>query len=599
MGVFRVGLGRRLTLTEANAVARRLFGFQDATDLATTDFLDVFLEPKMGADLRHDMETHGAVTARIVQLKPQRGHAPIVSLSLVAGKDDDGAARYWDGMVQDVTAQKKLELQRETLIAELQTSLMFLNDPIRHARYHPPTCGPEQPIGGAAEQMTRQGSSALFVTSPSGAVIGIVTDRDFRERVAAKGLSHKDPVFEIMSSPIVSVPETALVYEAILLMQQQGKRHLAVKDANGIITGLVTNVELLHFDRYSSVVMTREISGASSVEDIAAIHEKLPRLVAALVDSGAKPRNVTRVITATLDATVSRLIMLAVERLGPPPTAFAFIALGSEGREEKTLVSDQDNAIVFADVGADLEGVAVTYFVQLGREICDGLATIGYPHCKGHVMAKTPRWCRPLSTWREYFGKWIESATPQDFLEVNMFFDFRAVHGAGELLAGLRDHIDKRLRLSVPFFTNYAQNALLYKPPLSYFGSIVAESVGGYPKTFNAKDALRPIIGFARLYALQHGVRDTNTLDRLQRLLEKGAIKRTLYDEAVGAYNHLMQLRLRHQVLHADSTVPPTNDLDLNALTQLETTALKQSFHQILAIQKQIQSDFVGSAANL
>ena len=598
LGVFRVSVGRRLAFTDANPAARRLFGLPDAGDLSATDLLDVFLEPKVGADLRRDMETQGAVSARIAQLKPQRGHAPIVSLSLATVRDND-VVRYWDGLVQDVTAQKRLELQRETLIAELQTSLMFLNDPIKHAQHHPPTCGPELPIGKAAEQMTRHDSSALFVTSPSGAVLGIVTDRDFRERVAARGLSHTDPVFEVMSAPIVSVPDTALVYEAILRMQEKGKRHLAVRDANGNITGLVTNVDLLHFDRYSSVVMARELAAASGVDELAAIHERLPRLVGALVDSGARPRNVTRVVTATLDATVNRLVALAMEQMGPPPAAFVFVALGSEGREEKTLVSDQDNAIVYADVALDQEHSTSAYFLQLGTDVCDGLAKIGYPLCKGQVMAKTPRWCRPLAAWKTYFGQWIESATPQDFLEINMFFDFRAVHGDGELLAELRDHIDKRLRLSTPFFVNYAQNALLYKPPLTFFGGIAAETIGRHPRTFNAKDALRPIIGFARLYALQHGVRDTNTLDRLQRLLEKGAIKRTLYDDAVGAYDHLMRLRLRQQVANAGRLVQPANDIDLNALTQLDTTVLKQSFHQIAAIQKQLQSDFVGAGANL
>lgn len=598
LGVFRVSVGRRLAFVEANPVARRLFGLPETGDLSAADFLDVFLEPKVGADLRRDMETQGAVTAWIAQLKPQRGQAPFVSLSLVARRDND-AVSHWDGVVQDVTAQKRLELQRETLIAELQTSLMFLNDPIKHAQHRPPTCGPEVPLGKAAEQMTRHESSALFVTAPSGAVLGIVTDRDFRERVAGRGLSHTDPVCEVMSAPIVSVPDTALVYEAILRMQEKGKRHLAVRDANGNVTGLVTNVDLLHFDRYSSVVMARELAAAADADELAAIHERLPRLVGALVDSGAKPRNVTRVVTATLDATVNRLVALAIEDLGPPPAAFAFVALGSEGRDEKTLVSDQDNAIVYADVAPEHAHTVFDYFLRLGATVCDALARIGYPHCRGNVMAKTPQWCQPLAVWKGCFGQWIESATPQDFLEINMFFDFRAVHGAGELLTELRDHIDKRLRLSTPFFVNYAQNELLYKPPLTFFGGIAAESVGGSPRTFNAKDALRPIIGFARLYALQHGVRDTNTLDRLQRLLEKGAIKRTLYDEAVGAYDHLMRLRLKQQVATADRRVRLANDVDLQMLTQLDTTVLKQSFHQVAAIQKQLQSDFVGAGANL
>jgi CBS domain-containing protein len=380
-------------------------------------------------------------------------------------------------------------------------------------------------------------------------------------------------------------------------MQEKGKRHLAVKDAQGNITGLVSNVELLHFDRYSSAVMTREISRASTAEEIAAIHERLPRLVAALVDSGAKPKNVTRVITATLDSTIIRLIELAVERMGQPPTAFAFIALGSEGREEKTLVGDQDNAIIYSDVGAEADQQSSTYFLRLGKEVCEGLMQVGYPRCKGDVMAQSPRWCQPISIWKEYFSQWIAASTPQDFLEINMFFDFRMVYGTGELLGELREHIDKRLRTSVPFFVNYAQNALLYKPPLGFFGGIVAESVGGHPKTFNVKDAVRPIVGFARLYALQNGVRDTHTVDRLQRLVEKGAIKRGIYEEAVSAYNYLMQLRLKHQIMRVSNYEEPTNDIDPKALTQIETTMLKESFHQIANIQKQIQSDFIVSGA--
>jgi PAS domain S-box-containing protein len=599
VGVFRVALGRRPTLLEANAAARRLFKLPEGADRASVDFLEVFREPKVRADLLHDMQTQGVVTARVAHLKREDGEPPIVSLSLVAVRDERGAVTHWDGMVQDITAQKRLELQRETLIAELQTSLLFLNDPIRHAVYHPPSCGPEQPIGQAAELMTRHGRAALFVASASGAVLGIVTDHDFRERVAAQGLRNTDPVSTIMSAPLVSIPESALVYEAILLMQQRGKRHLAVKDAHGQIAGLVSNVELLHFDRYSSVVMTREIARGATAEEIAAVSVRLPGLVAALVDSGARPRSVTRVITASLDAAITRLIELAVARLGPPPAPFAFVALGSEGRQEKTLVGDQDNAIVYADVEAERDPEVAAYFLRLGAEVCDGLARIGYPPCKGDIMAKTPRWCRPLAAWKEYFGQWIASATPQDFLEINMFFDFRAVHGEAGLLGELREQIDRRLKTSPPFFVNYAQNALLYKPPLGFFGGILAESVGGHPGVLNVKDALRPIVGFARLYALQHGVRDTHTLDRLQRLLEKGAVTQAVHDEAVGAYNALMQLRLKHQIATGGGPEPPTNDLDPKALTPLDATLLKQALHQIAGIQKQIQHDFVSPAANL
>jgi PAS domain S-box-containing protein len=599
LGVFRVAAGRRRVLTRANPSARRLFGVPAEADLSGVDFLELLLDPRERADILRDMEARGVVTDRVVRLRAGAGQGPVVALSLVAVRDESETVKHWDGLAQDVTRQRKLELQRDTLIAELQTSLLFLNDSIKHAQYQPPRCAMTTPIGQAAEQMTRQGSSALFVTAESGAVVGLVTDRDFRERVAAQRLSPARPVFEIMSAPLVTIPDTALVYEAILLMQEQGKRHLAVRDGSGQITGLVTNIALLHFDRYSSIVMTREIAQAESVEALAGLYERLPRLVGALVDSGAKPRNVTRVITATLDAIVNRLIDLAAARLGPPPLPFAFVALGSEGREEKTLVSDQDNAIVYADPPPDEAGRASAYFLALGAFVCDGLAAIGCPYCRGGIMAKTPEWCQPLAQWKEYFTRWIATAQPQEFLEINMFFDFRAMHGEGQLLAELRAHIGRRLKATVPFFVNYAQNALLYKPPIRFFGGIVADSLGGQPRTFNLKDALRPIIGFARLYALQHALSATNTLDRLQQLLEREAVKRSICEEAMAAYDCLMGLRLTQQVAALRSDAAPSNDVDPKTLTAIQTSTLKQALLQVASIQKQIQQDFVVTGPTL
>jgi len=239
------------------------------------------------------------------------------------------------------------------------------------------------------------------------------------------------------------------------------------------------------------------------------------------------------------------------------------------------------------------------YFLALGTAVCDGLAEVGCAYCKGGIMAKTPQWCQPLVQWKEYFARWIATAQPQDFLEINMFFDFRAMHGDGQLLADLRQHIGRRLKATVPFFVNYAQNALLYKPPLGFFGSLVPETISGQPRLFNLKDVLRPIIGFARLYALQHGLTATNTLDRLQQLLEREAVKRTVCDEAVAAYNCLMELRLKQQAAALRDLTTPSNDVDPKTLTAIQASTLKQALLQVANIQKQIQHDFVAIAPTM
>ncbi len=598
LGIFRVSVGRRLRLVRANAPARRLFGLGPDADLAGTDLADL-LDARERTALGQTMDACGMVSGRVIQLRSRTGEVLSVSVSLVAVSDDTGTQKCWDGMLQDITQQRKLEIQRDTLISELQTSLLFLNEPIHNAQYQPPRCAMDTPIGRAAEHMTRQGSSALFVTAATGGVIGLITDRDFRERVAAQRVDLSRPVVEIMSAPLVTIPDTAQVYEAILLMQTQGKRHLAVKNAAGDVTGLVTNIALVHFDQYSSIVMTREIAEADSIEALATLYERLPRLVGALVDSGAKPRNVTRVISATLDAVANRLIALATAKLGPPPVPFAFVALGSEGREEKTLVSDQDNAILYADPPAEQAAPVAQYFLALGEAVCDGLAAIGCRFCKGGIMAKTPDWCQSLSRWQEYFGRWIATAQPQDFLEINMFFDLRAMHGDERLVAQLRQHIGKRLKATVPFFVNYAQNALLYKPPVGYFGGLVADALGSQPRSLNLKDALRPIIGFARLYALQQGLSATNTLDRLQQLAERNPGKRAVCEEAAAAYNCVMDLRLKQQVAAVRTGGAAGNDIDPKTLTLIETSMLRQALVQVTHTQKQIQADFIGTPPTL
>jgi len=281
------------------------------------------------------------------------------------------------------------------------------------------------------------------------------------------------------------------------------------------------------------------------------------------------------------------------------PVAYAVLVLGSAGRGESQLAADQDNAIVYADPSPEAAPAAAAYFLALGTAVCDGLAKIGIPYCKGGIMAKTGEWCQPLSRWKEHFSGWMATAKPQDFLEINMFFDFRTMEGDATLLLELRQHIARRLRASVPFFVNYAQNALLYKPPLGYFGALVSDAIGAQPRSFNLKDALRPIIGFARLYALQHGLTATNTLDRLQQLLEREAVRRTVCEEAVAAYNLLMELRLSRQVAALRSFEPPGNDVDPRALTAIQASMLKQALLQVASIQRQIQQDFVGTAPSL
>jgi CBS domain-containing protein len=521
---------------------------------------------------------------------------PAVLLSVVAVRDANDVVRYYDGIIEDITEQKRTEDERENLIAELQSSLLFLNEPISSFVRNNAACDMNLSIAEAAVTMTKQNFSALLVISEKNEALGIITDCDFRGRVIGKAADQGSPVFTIMSSPLITISDSALIFEAILLMQERGVQHLAVKDNTGRIIGIVRNRDLLQFHRYSSAFMFREIQSACSVDKIIDIRHRQPQLVRILIEGGAKAKNITRIITAVSDSIVEKYINFAIDQLGEPPVRFTFMALGSEGRQEQTLISDQDNAIIYDDVAIERESYVKEYFIKLGEKVCEWLDKTGYTYCNGGVMAKNPKWCMSLASWKEQFSQWIEVSAPQDFREFNIFFDFRSVFGDKNLSVELRKYVYDLLTNNAPFFMHFAIDALYYKPPIGIFGKIVLESSGQNSHTFDIKEAMLPIVNFARLYALNNGIYETNTLERLYKLYEKNVLKKADYEETVFSYNYLMQIRLKHQSRTLSENIEPDNNINPKELAHIDETTLKETFYQINAIQKRISFDFTGIA---
>jgi CBS domain-containing protein len=294
------------------------------------------------------------------------------------------------------------------------------------------------------------------------------------------------------------------------------------------------------------------------------------------------------------------VIVLTLEELGPAPVRFAFVALGSEAREEQTLATDQDNALIFEDqtpanaVSTQEVGTA-EYFLRLGERVCDALDQIGYRHCKGKAMAKDPRWNQPLSQWKEYFSEWIGEPDGTALAHCNVFFDHRAVYGDVSLMHDLARHINESVACRPAFLSFMAVNTLHYKPPLGVFGKIVTGSAGEAPHTFNIKEAMMPIVNYARLLALQHQMEQTNTFDRIDQAAELGVLQDESHRAISQAYGHLMQLRYHHQVEMVRAGQQPDNSIDPRRLTQIETGMLKQTFSQISAIQKKVSFEFRGT----
>lgn len=499
--------------------------------------------------------------------------------------------------VKEVEARRKTEDTLARLLAELQSMLPLATRSIRSSSLLPTACGQDTPIHQVAAAMARADASAMLVRSPAGEAIGIVTDRDLRTRVLAAGQDTARPVAAIMSAPLVRIADRALLFEAARAMREHGVQHLVVTDERGGTRGILTGTEVLHAQSHAIGALLDEIRHAGSPEELKDSHAKLPVFVRALLESGARVENVTRIMTAVSDAILIRLIGLAEAELGPAPARFAFVVLGSEAREEQTLATDQDNAIVYADVDAERSDAAQAWFLGLGEKVCGWLDLVGYRRCPGGVMASNPKWCQPLARWREYFTACVTAAQPQDLLDVNVFFDFRCAHGETGHVTQLRQHLDRVLAGDGrnAFFFHLARSTLQFRPPRGFFGNIRLE-VHEDAAAFNIKAAIVPLVNFARIYALQNGIPETNTLDRLGRLRDAGLLLPSSHDELVQAYAALMQMRLTHQSGRMSRGEPPDNFIDLQELTQLERSLLKKVFADITVFQARLQNDFARTA---
>ncbi len=496
--------------------------------------------------------------------------------------------------VKDVGARKKTEETLARLVADLQSMLPLATRSIKASTLTLATCGLDTPIDKAAATMARAKSSAILIQSPAGEPIAIVTDEDLRNRVLAVGLPATQPIASIMSAPLVRIGDRALLFEAARLMQERNLQHLVVTDECGVTRGVLTGTEILHAQRHAIGALLCEIQEARSPEEVRDSRAKLPVFVKALMESGARVESVTRIMTTVSDAVLVRLIALAEAELGPPPVVFAFVVMGSEAREEQTLATDQDNAIIYADVDPERNEAVQAWFLRFGEKVCGWLDLVGYRRCHGEVMASNRKWCQPLSQWRQYFTQCVTAAKPQDLLDVNVFFDFRCAHGEGEHVRQLREHLYRLLQGEGrnAFFFHLAQSTLQFKAPRGFFGNIQLESSGERPAAFNVKAATIPLVNFARMYALRNGFAETNTLERLHRLRDQGLLLPSSHDELAQSYTALMQMRLTHQASQIGRGLAPDNFIDLQELTQLERSVLKKVFADITVFQARLETDF-------
>jgi CBS domain-containing protein len=500
----------------------------------------------------------------------------------------------------DTFGKRMMDKSYATIITKTVPSgdetLQFFNQPISNIyNKNALWCSMDTSIQEAATLMSERRCSSVLVKDEAGDFVGIVTDNDLRKKVISKGYDIQKRISGIMSAPLRTIPETALIFEGLMTMMHQNVKHLGVMDTNKRVTGVVTNTDLLTTQGQSPFFLIREINQSITKEDVMHKHEKLPGIVRNLIYSGAKAKNVNSLITTISDAILHKLIGFAVEELGPPPARFVFMILGSEGRKEQTLKTDQDNAIIFEDVPASSEKEVREYFLKFGEKVCTWLDQAGYAFCEGGIMAKNPKWCQPLEAWKEHFSSWILTAEAEDLLQASIFFDFRGGYGDLSLIEDLRGYLFSSIGGWSGFLRHLTENALYFRPPIGFFRNFVVESKGEHRNKFDIKSAMMPIVDAARIYGLKYKVEATNTLDRLKLLHERNVLSWKDYSDLKQAYAFLMQLRFVRQVTAVtEENAKPDNYINPKKVSRLEQTMLKEIFKKIETFQTKLGFDFTG-----
>ncbi|MFW6326463.1 MAG: DUF294 nucleotidyltransferase-like domain-containing protein [Desulfovermiculus sp.] len=453
-------------------------------------------------------------------------------------------------------------------------------------------CGPETSIRDAARKITKSDQDAVMVIDSNNRPLGIVTDHDLRDKVIIQGISPWSAVQEIMSSPLISIQDQTLIYEAVLIMMDKRIKQVAVENETGIC-GLISEQEIFLAQGLSPIYIMHQIQTAQDVQQLKSIHSKKPYLIKSLIDSGAKARHLTGLITSMSDATLDRLVEFALHELGPPPVPFAFVLFGSEGRREQTLKTDQDNAIIYADENLDQKSEVQDYFLHLGTKVCDWLNDAGQSFCEFNIMAKNPKWCQPLRVWKGYFQNWIETDDPDTLLKANIFFDLKLGYGERQLVDELRSFLFQSLNQWPGFLRSMAINTTSFRPPLDFFGQFVLHNKNQRKNILDLKSPMRLVVDFARIYALKLQMVEANTLSRLKALLESGTFEQEVIRDLIEAYERLLIIRLHHQARMAvDSAQEPDNLLSPKELTHIDRQTLKQAFKNIKSVQGLLRRDF-------
>jgi len=487
-------------------------------------------------------------------------------------------------------SRRQLQLQFAQRASEQQT----LNSPLAGIGARSPiTVAPETPLRAALETMSQAGIGSLVIAGEDGKPVGVFTRSDLLDRVVLAQLPLTTPVSEAMTPNPFMLEEHATAYDAMFAMATHSIRHVLVTDIEGRLTGVVSERDLFSLQRVGLRQIRQSIDGARNVESLQHSAADVRQLAFNMLAQGVGSEQLTQFISALNDALTRRVLQLNLDNHRFDGIEWAWLAFGSEGRDEQTFSTDQDNGIVFAPPeGADVAELKQR-FLAYALDVNKDLDRCGFPLCKGNIMASNPQWCLTLEEWKDQFGTWVRQPHPDALLNATIFFDFRPLYGNAELAEAMRRHLLALTASNPMFLRAMAKNALDVEPPLGKIRDFLTDLEPNAPGKIDLKKyGSRIFVDVARIYALASGVHNTNSIQRLRLSAQRLNIRGDEINAVLDALNFIQLLRLQHQYLEGEPGKQGDNLIDPEKLNELDRRILKESFRQARKIQTRLKLDY-------
>ena len=454
----------------------------------------------------------------------------------------------------------------------------------RYALRNPVVCSPDTPVQKAVLRMHEANVGSIIITDDHRHPVGIFTLRDLRALIAGNAALDA-PIQTVMTQRPLCLSPDDTTFDAALVMAAHHFAHVCLINPERELVGVVSERDLFALQKVSLVHLTRTIATAPELHTLVALREDIQQLVDSMLARGAAARQILRVITSLNDCTVKRVIELNLAR-HDPGVAFTWLSFGSEARQEQTLYTDQDNAILFAVPEGMTPAAMREKLLPFAKRVNEDLAACGFTLCKGNIMASNPELCLSLGEWEDWYRHFTEAWTPQNLVHSAIFLDARAIFGDVAMADELFAHVRTRISGHSLFLRMMAEMSLERRPPLNFFQGFVYAK-GGDKNTIDLKlQGLTPFVDAARVLAYSKDIAATNTFDRLEALQAAGVLTAPDVNAWIEAYSLLHLLRMRHHQERRAANEPLDNRLKPETLNPLDARILRESFRQAQRLQQ-------------